>query len=149
MLLKNKKTGEIKPAEAREDGIYLYDEITEQWYKYELDLLAKWWEYYEEPKEYWYMDYGGRIKAINDANDEEDLARKEIGNYFETKEEAELAVEKLKAWKRLKDKGFVFCGTDCVNKNNVIYFEFGGRPLIQSEADEAERELDICFGGEE
>jgi len=36
------------------------------------------------------------------------LALKSIGNYFETKEEAEKAVEKLKAWKRLKDKCFRF-----------------------------------------
>ena len=63
MKLRNKKTGEIKPAEAREDGIYLYDVLTEQWYKYELDLLAKWWEYYEEPKEYWYVDSNGNVNS--------------------------------------------------------------------------------------
>lgn len=113
MKLKNKKTGEIRPAEAREDGIYLYDETTEQWYKYELDHLAKWWEYYEEPKEYWYIEPNGVIARIDEwdcctASDIEIM--KILGNYFETKEEAELAVRKLKAWKRLKDKGFKFKG---------------------------------------
>ena len=51
MKLRNKKTGEIRKAEAREDGIYLWDELTGHWWKYELDLLASSWEYYVEPKE--------------------------------------------------------------------------------------------------
>lgn len=51
MKLRNKKTGEIRKAEAREDGIYLWDELTGHWWKYELDLLASSWEYYAEPKE--------------------------------------------------------------------------------------------------
>ena len=113
MKLKNKKTGEIKPAEAREDGIYLYDEITEQWYKYELDLLAKWWEYYEEPKDFWFID--PEILIACESTDpllcdkKVDIeTMKQIGNYFETKEEAEKAVEKLLAWKRLKELGFRF-----------------------------------------
>ena len=38
----------------------------------------------------------------------EDRFNKEIGNYFETKEEAELVVDKLKAWQRLKDIGCRF-----------------------------------------
>jgi hypothetical protein len=49
MKLRNKKTGEIREAETREDGIYLWDELTEHWWKYELDLLAKGWEYYIKP----------------------------------------------------------------------------------------------------
>ena len=51
MKLRNKKTGEIKEAEARDDGIYLYYVETEQWFKYDLLLLAEYWEYYIEPKE--------------------------------------------------------------------------------------------------
>jgi len=101
MKLKNKISGEIKEF-ALFDGNELQGGAT-------LGSLTKEWEDVpEEPKEYWYMDYGGRIKAMNDANDEEDMARKEIGNYFSSREEAERAVEKLKAWKRLKDKGFGF-----------------------------------------
>jgi hypothetical protein len=49
MKLRNKKTGEIRKAEAREDGIYIYDESG--WWKYDLDILAEFWEYYVEPKE--------------------------------------------------------------------------------------------------
>ena len=51
MKLRNKKTGEIRKAEAREDGIYLWDELTEHWWKYGLELLASGWEYYVEPAE--------------------------------------------------------------------------------------------------
>jgi hypothetical protein len=108
MKLRNKKTGEIRPAEAREDGIYLYDETTEQWYKYGLSLLAEYWEDVpEEPKEYWYIDTSMMEVTYNTLGAESDVEEfnKQIGNYFETKEEAEKAVEKLKAWKRLKDKG--------------------------------------------
>lgn len=51
MKLRNKKTGEIRKAEAREDGIYLWDELTEHWWKYGLELLASGWEYYIKPAE--------------------------------------------------------------------------------------------------
>ena len=49
MKLRNRKIGEIRKAEAREDGIYLFNEHTRNWWKYELDLLASDWEYYVEP----------------------------------------------------------------------------------------------------
>lgn len=64
-----------------------------------------------------------------------DHNRFEIGNCFQTKEEAERAVEKLKAWKRLKDSGLKFKGwnkinydkTFCINaviEHDVVAFEF-------------------------
>lgn len=53
MKFLNKATGEICEAEAREDGIYLRANWSdeEKWFKYELDLLASGWEYYVKPKE--------------------------------------------------------------------------------------------------
>lgn len=51
MKLSNKNTGVIREAEARDDGIYLYSAETEQWFKYDLPLLAEYWEYYVEPQE--------------------------------------------------------------------------------------------------
>lgn len=112
MKLKNKKTGEIiellaKPSFVKRENDFLQGKVNTF---SSLAELNEEWEDYEEPKKYYYLDYGGRIKAMNDANDEEDMARKAIGNYFETKEEAEKAVERLRAWKRLKDKGFRFNG---------------------------------------
>lgn len=70
MKLRNKKTGEIRKAEAREDGIYLWDELTGHWWKYELDLLASSWEYYAEPKEPLIKDEKIRkaVRAWADAN---------------------------------------------------------------------------------
>lgn len=60
----------------------------------------------EEPKDYWWIRSGmGDICEATDGVSCHDNFRKSIGNCFETKEEAEKAVEKLKAWKRLKDKG--------------------------------------------
>ena len=163
MKLKNKKTGEIGDiAQTSNNAIIVYYPIVDgvainpqhrAIYESLVELNME-WEDYEEPKEYWYMDYGGRIKAINDANDKEDVARKEIGNYFETREEAEKAVDKLKAWKRLKDKGFRFTLTPGVGPLDVNPCKFN----IEINADMPEKwfccdavqeDLDDCFGGEE
>ena len=71
------------------------------------------------------------------------LALKSIGNYFETREEAEKAVEKLKAWKRLKDKGFRF---DCwYGGSKDIAFSIPQEIIDKPTA----KDLDLFFGGEE
>lgn len=158
MRLRNKKTGEIRLAEAREDGLYLYDETTEQWYKYELDLLAKWWGYYKENNYYWYIDDIG-MPSICSKHHDKTAKRKAFGNYFESGEEAKRAVEKLKAFKRLSDKGFRFDGwedlqaemgmddlmffnRDVINTDNVIGFRM-------DDYHDCIKDLNICFGGEE
>ena len=148
MKLRNKITGEIRKGEMREDGIYLYDETTEQWYKYELDLLARCWEYYEEALVYYTINEFGAIESypVGCISDED---RKLIGNYFETEEEAEKAVEKLKAWKRLKDKGFKFNYYDvyqsvldeCVTTHIQV--------TIKANEVDVKDELDLLFGGKE
>lgn len=64
-----------------------------------------------------------------------DSDRFDIGNCFESREEAEKAVEKLKAWKRLKDSGLKFKDwnksnydkTFCINAeigHDVVAFDF-------------------------
>lgn len=66
----------------------------------------------------------------------------ELGICFETKLEAELAVEKLKAWKRLKDKWFRFVKYDTEHCGiSTIYF------IYDNEIDK--NDLDLLFGGEE
>jgi carbamate kinase len=108
MKLKNKKTGEIMefdailPVKDVKGGSVAHLEYGS------LAQLNEEWEDYEEPKEYWFLSGRGEVKCIEDENTVFDKDHKSIGNYFETKEEAEKAVEKLKAWKRLKDKGFRF-----------------------------------------
>ena len=152
MKLRSKETGEIIPAEAREDGIYLFDKTTEQWNKYELPLLAEYWEYCREPKEFWYISQDGGIFLDTDTITQDNADRLEaIGNYFKTEEEAEKAVEKLKAWKRLKDNGFSFEGTNN-NKRRSEYFinyYLGKSFNSQEECEQAMKDLVMLFGGKE
>ena len=84
-----------------------------------LAKLNEEWEDYEEPGTYYYISDLGNIESLTNDHGQnlpEEIwhkaikHRKEIGNYFETKEEAEKAVEKLKAWKRLKDNEVKFEG---------------------------------------
>ena len=104
MKLRNKKTGEIAPASNIAVGIGKDG----KWYE-SLAELNEEWEDYDDTKDHWCINFHGEAKRIVSYADREEIAEcKQIGNYFETREEAEKAVEKLKAWKRLKDKGFRF-----------------------------------------
>ena len=104
------------------------------------------WEDYEEPKTFWYMTAWGDVKEYS--QDQFAVKQKQaIGNYFETKEEAELAVRKLKAWKRLKDKGFSIYSWD-------YEFDMVDKPsqtiiLRASAVDSSNTDLDLLFGGGE
>jgi hypothetical protein len=163
MRLKNKKTGEIadlsegvitdtyggekiqiKPVAISNKEGYVYSSLAE---------LNEEWEDYEEPEVYWWIDTGS-IPMVRKSNNPilstaEDID-KEIGNYFETQEKAELAVRKLKAWKRLEDDDFKF---EC------WYYDVepisNGRLNIQIRAslNESDKstlsDLDLLFGGEE
>lgn len=138
MKLKNKISGEIKEF-VLFDGKEMQAGLT-------LENLTQEWEDYEEPKEYWYINTIGAVglhTRTNGMTDSENSyiedCQLEIGNYFATKEEAEKAVEKLKAWKRLKDGGFVFCGKgDCLD---TIKFDYG--PAGYNNQD-----FNLLFGGE-
>lgn len=141
MKLKNKKTGEIREVkEILIDGMFNVKSLAE---------LNEEWGDVDEPKEckYWYIDVDDDdVYQTDDKKWLNDRNRELIGNYFTTKEEAEKAVEKLKAWKRLKDKGFSFGGwEDCNGEINTIYFSI---PENKWETDTCD-DLDICFGGED
>lgn len=108
MKLRNKKTGII----VEFVGVSMYNgrlfyrlEDENGTFKIEVNSLAELneeWEDYEEPKEHWYIDWDGELMS---STDKEGWGRAiAIGNYFESKEEANQAVEKLKAWKLLKDE---------------------------------------------
>lgn len=163
MRLRNKKTGEIKDVESLGHEKSLRDkygpQITLSWNtEYEnlgecrtynsLAELNEEWEDYKEPKEYWYIDcYGMVIRSL--VNDNEwDERRKEIGNYFETKEEAEKAVEKLKAWKRLKDKGLEFDGWILPDRRIGLSLPASFFPCKGRIDKKTEKDLDLLFGGE-
>ena len=120
MKLRNKKTGEIgwlycdhisvpkKMTVFSEDK----DLAAPHWDYSSLAELTEEWEDYEEPKEHWCINEFGTPEMAGRYNRESiyDKARKHIGNDFKTEGEAEKAVEKLKAWKRLKECGFEFVG---------------------------------------
>ena len=119
-----------------------------------IEALCNDWSDYEEPKERWYInENGGVMKYVPFDPDGEDLSymkyQNEIGNYFETKEEAELAVRKLKAWKRLKDKGFRFTGINDDEDSQELITQCG--ILCEADIYHLEKDADflLIFGGEE
>lgn len=112
-----------------------------------IETLCNDWSDYEEPKEFWFVNDVGEVEAIEEDDSEETENAKQIGNYFETKEKAEKAVEKLKAWTRLKDKGFNIYSWD-------YEFDMVDKPaqtiiLRASAVDNSNKDLDLLFGGEE
>lgn len=162
MKLRNKKTGEI--GEFFCSGDPCMEEITlgvefenGETVKYNsLSKMTEEWEDYEKPKEnYWYIDADGEVCSYY-ATRERTKELREIGNYFETREEAEKAVEKLKALTRLRKKGFKFTGFSegkIEFKLNEEYSEFtyngydeGCEWYINSEVN---NDLEFLFGGEE
>lgn len=164
MKLRNKKTGEIHEITkvvflhdmVKKFIIYSQTEDHNYAYKNLSELNEEWEDVSEEPKDYWFIhDLNGkpmkcklRYWNVRDFTEWSEK-RKQIGNYFETKEEAELAVRKLKAWKRLRNKGFRF-------ENFVTYAE-EGRGKVGFKWDEIKLEyekvfyddLTLIFGGED
>ena len=149
MKLRNKKTGEIgylttdtvdrrlRVLNDNNDTVDEYNSLAE---------LNEEWEDYEEPKEYyWYIDADGNALRCR-CDDRYDNEAKEIGNYFKTEEDAEKAVEKLKAWKRLKDRGFEFIELRAPNYGSSEIITIKARcPWTSKNIDD----LGICFGGGE
>lgn len=108
------------------------------------NILTDWFEQIKEPtrwkpeqnQDYYYVSSDGCVYHDSWANGSRlDNGRFEIGNCFGTEEEAERVVEKLKAWKRLKDSGLKFKDwnksnydkTFCINaevEHDVVAFDF-------------------------
>lgn len=125
------------------------DKKTESFDFNSLKDLTEHWEDYEEPKEYWYIcttrNYEITRVIIDDGTDFDRLQKdKEIGNYFVTLEEAEQAVEKLKAWKRLKDLGFRFNGF----KDGLIGWTFNGKEVSMKEGLDCWEDFKFIFAGQ-
>lgn len=171
MKLRNKKTGEmgiinyfdnqsivIYPIDenwnAKGDKKYVYHSLTE---------LNEEWCDYEEPKDFWFIDPEILIacESTEPLLCDKKVAietMKHIGNYFETKEEAEKAVEKLKAWKRLEEKGFRFEGIK-EDYTRILQsqapFRTGKRYLQFNKSEDEDwmeenwKDLDLLFGGED
>ena len=147
MRLRNKKTGEIVDY----DCFYFHKVNSDGHEDFEpnTQTLAELSEEWEDYRVCFFIGYDGYIYEADDRTECEIKDMGGIGNGFETREEAEKAVEKLKAWKRLKDKGFRFthyhCGT------GIIGFEVPDSffPKNDTITDETEKDLGLLFGGEE
>ena len=107
------------------------------------------WEDYKEPDVFYFIDRDGQIigaereallRGLNSKAYDYEMA-KSIGNVFDTLEEAEKAVEKLKAWKRLKDNGFKFVA--CYDDDEYIKYK------PSKDYSGMYDDLDLLFGGEE
>lgn len=156
MKLKNKKTGEIletaRSSAVVRDKFRIFDENTNRYYTYDslTGLNAEWEDAPEEPKPWWYIDITLVVKQGELFLSKHVEQFKTVGNYFETREEAEKAVEKLKAWKRLRDKGVKIIGYYCDGGTNTKG-EFSGEVNVTIDVPQ---EVDITlfyllFGGEE
>lgn len=148
MKLRNKKTGEIKEYGTVGATTFGKGGVLEAFAVYEsLAELNKEWEDYEEPKEYWFVDSGGEVEEATylTENDKANLAN--FGNYFETKEEAEQVLEKLRTWKWLKDNGVSLK----YDKDNFVLHIVVSTSMSPNQWRTGGyiQKLDLLFGGEE
>lgn len=104
-----------------------------------VEVKGNWKDY--EPEDVWYITSNGELESAS--IDSSWVMEKAIGNYFEKKKDAEEALKKLEAWKRLKDVGFEFEGWHCPEP-------FGGKIdftwNITIPLSEIEEDLDLIFG---
>ena len=154
MKLRNKKTGEIGyTAILQSKAIIIMDENAIQLGSYNsLAKLNEEWEDYEEPKEQWFIKANGEVTKTTIENPFfANLAYcEQIGNLFDSKEEAEKAVEKLKAVKRLKDVGCRVTEYKTYGGSTSKGEFIGEVKIILDVPDVVDKEL-LCllFGGEE
>jgi len=147
MKLKNKKTGETVERvdiTIREEGVVFNNDET---YNSLAELNAEWEDVpEEEPKGYWFIDCAAHYTVDFCEFNEDTEDDKEIGNYFETKEEAERASNKAKAWKRLKDTGFRFNKWEIPEEPKTPHIKL----IIEAEMDVSDSpyDLDLLFGVE-
>ena len=151
MKLKNKKTGQLGNFIINKDHFECVDLDYVPEYRNLAELNEEWEDYEdEEPEEYWMIDTSclPMIRQVKDGVGKD--VDQEIGNYFETKEEAEQAVEKLKAWKQLKDKGVKIIDYDCYGGTSTKG-EFLGevKVTIDVPQDVDKYLFKLLFGGEE
>lgn len=113
------------------------------------EMLEAGWEDYEEPKDHWYINYQGEVYVLDPkAVPEYSRNAKSIGNYFETKEEAEKAVEKLKAWQRIKDKG-VYFEIKVIDRNSYLAIKADPSERTFSDSCDIWEDIMYVFGGED
>ena len=108
------------------------------------ELLEKWEEIEEEPKEHWAIDQFGEPINVSGLSRLQLEKLHRLGNDFPSENATMKAIEKLEAWKRLKDKGFRFDGRAKPNYRErfIIRCSLPKETLIIDVA----KDLDILFG---
>lgn len=158
MKLRNKRTGEIGEFRYLQSDyvaplvLTTYENDKPMMYRYNsLAELNEEWEDYEEPKEFWFVDADGSVQDTTDLTNDYKSSLRSFGNHFDTEEEAEKAVEKLKAYKRLKDKGFRFDHIRSIDGVSVKHKDLDQYTIIAyADEDGCDQDcLDLLFGGEE
>lgn len=164
MKLRNKKTGEIidlNKGSITGHGTTIQLQAIDRynkpiWNYNSLAELNEVWEDYEEANGWWYIDENYEAHTTNSTLRDERKDR-EIGNCFSCKEDAEKAVQKLKAWKRLKDADFSITGWDNsigddYYKPAQIVIRLNNNPDDFDEYEDIgpfKNDLDLLFGGKE
>jgi len=151
MILINRKTGQIV---GFTEGIINLSDIG---CKNVAEMYEAGWEEYkgpileEEPK-HWFISEFGFVYCVEAVRMDKKRVNEiqATGNYFATKEEAEKAVEKLKAWKRLKDTGAMFKEWFWdKHYGTCIILGTKDTSSIDDEDEQNRKDLDLLFGGEE
>lgn len=162
MRLKNKKTGEVgnlalnvNPNResysvlSTENGDTVCGNLVLADYNSLAELTEEWEDMPEEPRYYYFIRSESLTVGCSPiSNTRSCRNRKEIGNYFETEEETEKAIEKIKAWKRLRAKGFRFANCE-IEMSEIIVPEITIKAFVDTEEPEALNLVNLLFGGEE
>lgn len=142
MRLRHKKTGSIH--ELSEIEITEYGSLKE--------FNEDWEDAPKEPETYWYLDDCGSILRASrtDKNyiEQEEMLRKQLGNHFESAEEARKVKHKLEALRRLRKKGLKFEYWDKTFGHlfTIVCKMDGNADLLSTLAGE---DLTLLFGREE
>lgn len=153
MKLRNKKTGEIAEASILNfELVVRYGDGRVE--KYPLLFDYSNFEYYKEPKKYWFIDaygnivqneitkhYGDEYTDMTDAYEKQ----KQIGNHFETEKETEKALNKLKALKRLEDKGLLI--GKCTRNQTGTYSVLLSWDNVPPARKDVDADMRLVFGG--
>lgn len=146
MKLRNKKTGVIRDFIINKDKIQTSSVIDYWVYNSLAELNEEWGDVPDEPKPHYSINqFGDVIDDVDEYMSKTIDEMKQISNYFDTREETEKAVEKLKAWKRLKDKGFRFKWWVRTTDNLGDTIEITATSAMMT----CSKDLDLLFGGED
>ena len=116
----------------------------EEWERFGglVNNLQRRMEDFKEPKEFWYIGQDGVIFSDTDTITQDYADRlKAIGNYFETKKEAKEAVDKLKAWKILRENKVHFDFATLSDEDTITIFA-----RKKGAIHEYDKELFLLFG---